>query len=161
MILTELGYQAGQHEVLADVFMKDIPQEIKLQMKNSQRQVENHRKDIKLFQTRLDKAYKDLEKSKRKYVKHHKEWEFSKEALNQAKYQSTPTKQELDKLQQICLNKEQQVDDYKGEYAQQLVKTNQEIVRQQDIFRDLMANGGAMDEGAMQVQQRADALVTR
>ena len=44
---------------------------------------------------------------------------------------------------------------------EKLVKTNQEIVRQQDIFRDLMANGGAMDEGAMQVQQRADALVTR
>ena len=44
---------------------------------------------------------------------------------------------------------------------EKLVKTNQEIVRQQDIFRDLIANGGAMDEGAMQVQQRADALVTR
>merc|ERR1719233_2615161 len=81
---------------------------------------------MKLFQTRLDKAYKDLEKSKRKYVKHHKEWEFSKEALNQVKSQRTPTKQELDKLQLICLNKEQQVDDYKGEYAQQLVKTNQD-----------------------------------
>ena len=44
---------------------------------------------------------------------------------------------------------------------EKLVKTNQEIVRQQDIFRDLRANGGGMDEGAMQVQQRADALVTR
>ena len=44
---------------------------------------------------------------------------------------------------------------------EKLVKTNQEIVRQQDIFRDLRASGGGMDEGAMQVQQRADALVTR
>ena len=124
MILTELGYQAGQHELLADVLIKDIPEEIKLKVKYSQKQVENHRKDIKVLQMKLDKAYKDLDKSKRKYVKHHNEWHCSKEALRQAKSQINSTKPEVDKLQLASLNKEQQVDDYKGEYAQQLVKTN-------------------------------------
>ena len=124
LILIELGYQAGQHELLSDTFMKTLPQKIKLQVKETHNQIENHKKDIKTIQSKLDKAYKKLDKSKAKYIKHHAEWESSKEAFKNAEADSTSSKNEIEKMQQRTIARRQQVEDYKGEYAQQLVRTN-------------------------------------
>jgi len=124
LILLEVGYQAGQHELLSDMFMKTFPQEIKLQVKDTYKKIENHRKDIKVLQNKLDKAYRNLEKSKEKYVRHHTDWQLSKEALKNAEAEGTTSKNEMEMMNQIAATKRQQVEDYKGEYAQQLVKTN-------------------------------------
>ena len=125
MILLEVGYQAGQHELLSDTFLKTFSQEIKLQVKDTYKKIENHRKDIKVLQNKLDKAYRNLEKSKMKYVKHHADWQLSKEALKNAEAEGTTSKNEIEKMNLIAATKRQHVEDYKGEYAQQLVKTNQ------------------------------------
>ena len=96
MILLEVGYQAGQHELLSDTFLKTFSQEIKLQVKDTKKKIENNRKDIKVLQNKLDKAYRNLEKSKMKYVKHHADWQLSKEALKNAEAEGTTSKNEID-----------------------------------------------------------------
>jgi hypothetical protein len=84
LILLEVGYQAGQHELLSDTFMKTFSQEIKLHVKDTYKKIDNHSKDIKVLQNKLNKSYRNLEKSKVKYVKHHTDWQLSKEALKNA-----------------------------------------------------------------------------
>ena len=125
MILLEVGYQAGQHELLSDTFLKTFSQEIKLQVKDTYKKIENHRKDIKVLQNKLDKAYRNLEKSKMNYVKHHADLQLSKEASKNAEAEGTTSMNEIEKMNLIAATKRQHVEDYKGEYAQQLVKTNQ------------------------------------
>ena len=105
--------------------MKAIPQEVKTHVKETHKQIENHRKDIKSLQTKLDKAYKNLDKCKLKYVKSHKDWEFSKELFKHTEAQGVSTKSEIEKMNLISVSRGQQVENYKGDYAHQLVKTNQ------------------------------------
>ena len=67
--MVELGYQAGQHELLADEFTKKYPVEIKHTIKDVLKMVENVKKELKCHQTNLEKSYKCLDKVKSKYVK--------------------------------------------------------------------------------------------
>ena len=125
MILVELGYQAGQHELLSEAFMKRFPQDIKLEVKDTNKQLEKYKKDLKTLQYKLDKAYKNLDKSKVKYIKHQLEWESSSEALKTVEADAISTNHDIEKLRQLTISKGRQAEEYKGEYALQLMRTNQ------------------------------------
>ena len=113
--MEELGYQAGQHELLAEQYQKHFPQEIKLAVKDAQKIVDTLKKELKCYQTDLEKSYKHLDKTKLKYVK-------SQEDLTSIK-ESISSKTDLENKDEI-LTKEQQTEEHKVEYAVQLVATN-------------------------------------
>lgn len=68
-LMVELGYQAGQHELLADEFLKRYPAEIKNTIKDVLKMVSEIKKELKIRRSTLEKSYKCLEKTKSKYVK--------------------------------------------------------------------------------------------
>ena len=67
--MVELGYQAGQHELLADEFLKTYPLEIKNTIKDVLKMVGDIKRELKIRRSTLEKSYKCLEKTKGKYVK--------------------------------------------------------------------------------------------
>ena len=111
--MAELGYQAGQHELLAEEFQKHFPQEIKQAVKEAEKIVETLKKDLKGHQNYLEKSYKNLDKAKLKYIKYQEDLTSSKGS------ESFPaeTKDQI-------LAKEAQTESGKVEYAVELVKTN-------------------------------------
>ena len=68
-LMVELGYQAGQHELLAEEFQKSYPVEIKNTIKDVLKMVSDIKKELKIRRSTLEKSYKCLEKTKSKYVK--------------------------------------------------------------------------------------------
>ena len=67
--MVELGYQAGQHELLAEEFLKRYPAEIKNTIKDVFKMVSDIKKELKISRSTLEKSYKCLDKTKSKYVK--------------------------------------------------------------------------------------------
>ena len=111
--MEELGYQAGQHELLAQQFQKHFPQEIKQAIKEAQKTVDTLKKELKACQSNLEKSYKHLDKAKLKYVKYQEELTSIK---------NSPSFPEEN--QEEIRAKEAQTESQKVEYAVQLVKTN-------------------------------------
>ena len=87
--MVELGYQAGQHELLAEEFLKSYPSEIKNTIKDVLKMISEIKKDLKLRRSSLEKSYKCLEKTKSKYVKGQDELtleeDFSNEKIRKVK----------------------------------------------------------------------------
>ena len=50
LLLTEPGYQAGQHEQLAEIYTKTIPQDLKTKAKEDSKLAEKYKKEIKHLQ---------------------------------------------------------------------------------------------------------------
>ena len=67
LLLTELGYQANQHEQMSELYTKTIPQDLKTKAKEDTKVAEKCRKEIKHLQQSVDQAQKSLEKSSLKY----------------------------------------------------------------------------------------------
>ena len=111
--MAELGYQAGQHELLAEQYQKNFPQEIKQAIKDAQKIVDTLKKDLKCYQVNLEKSYKNLDKSQLKYVKLQEDLTSTKDSLS-----SKP------EMEDEMRRKEQQTEEQRVEYAVQLVKTN-------------------------------------
>ena len=80
LLLNELGYQAGQHEQLSEVFMKHIPQDLKTKIKEDTQLVEKYQKEIVLQQS-VQLAQKWLEKSRLKYKRSHQDWQLADKSL--------------------------------------------------------------------------------
>ena len=82
--MVELGYQAGQHELLAEELHKKYSSEIKLTIKDVLKMVESIKKELKGQQVNLEKSYKSLEKTKAKYVKCQEDFNTSKDSFKQS-----------------------------------------------------------------------------
>jgi len=67
LYLQELGYQAGQHEILAETCCKTIPHDIQNKVKEVSKQTKNNLKEAKEISEDLEKNYKYLDKNKIKY----------------------------------------------------------------------------------------------
>lgn len=87
----ELGYQAGQHEILAETFLKTFPQEIKQEVKGYTKRLDKVRKEAKNLQSRLDKSYRALEKQKARYCRQREECRALQDSLSQAKQDDLQT----------------------------------------------------------------------
>ena len=73
-VLKELGFQAGQHEVLAEALMNTVQTKIKTKVKELHKVTDQYKKEIKNQQQVLDQSYKGLDKIKTKYAKACMEW---------------------------------------------------------------------------------------
>ena len=67
--MRELGYQAGQHELLAEELQRVYPAEMKNNIKETVKMIETIKRDLKGHQLNLEKSYKTMEKYKSKYFK--------------------------------------------------------------------------------------------
>jgi len=124
LVLQEMGFQAGQHEILSEIFTTKLHQEVQKKAKEISKLTKNNMKDANKMSEDLNKMYKDLDKAKHKYKRSFLDWEDSKTNYTKADTDGTLSRNEIAKLKSLFDSRSAQCDDYKGAYASQLMKTN-------------------------------------
>ena len=122
MILQELGYQAGQHEVLADCYGKECSKMIDNHIKNVKTQTKKIKKEAELIEDKMKLSYKQLDKSKIHYAEAHADLEAIQHSSELD--EKNLSRLELDKKISATNKKTRLLDDAKAQYAHQLIKTN-------------------------------------
>ena len=98
LFLQELGFQAGQHEVVAESLSNQIQQEVIRKSKEIVKKTKINIKEAKKISEHLNRSYKDLDKSKIKYQKSHIEMEEAKSVFLKADCEGTLSRNEISKL---------------------------------------------------------------
>jgi len=131
LFLQELGFQAGQHEIVAETFNNKLQPELIKKSKEIAKKTKNNIKEAKKFSENLNRSYKELEKCKMKYQKSYGEMEESKGTFHKAEGEGTMSRNEISKLKHASETRIAQYEDHRGLYAQQLIKTNR---HQEDYY---------------------------
>jgi len=124
LVLQELGYQAGQHEILAEMLCKSIPQDVQNKVKDIAKVTKNNLKDAKKISEDLEKSYRYLDKSKSKYQRSFIDWEQADSNHKKSESDGTVSRNEISKLKSQSDSRQRQCDEQKQVYASQLLKTN-------------------------------------
>jgi len=135
LILQELGYQAGQHELLADSYGKDCSKAIDERLKEVKNNMKNSKKEAETIEKNLGHSYKSLDNRKQKYQKAHMELEITMNTFKKTESDGTISRHEVDKMRTMTNKKTRESDDAKAQYAHQLIKTNES---QQEYFYQLL-----------------------
>jgi len=135
VILEELGYQAGQHELIAESFGKTLTKEIDNRASEVKKETGKLKKEAETLQRNLRTSYKALDDTKLKYQKSHIELEVAKATFEKTEADGSVSRNEVEKMKNLTVKKTQQNDDCKGTYANQLIKTNE---LQQEHFYTLL-----------------------
>ena|ERR1719411_407557 len=122
MILEELGYQAGQHELLAQTYSADCSRIIEDHLKTVKTQTKKIKKEAEEIENRMKQVYKQLDKKKVNYAEAHSELENLK--IPTENDEKNLSRLELDKKISVINKKTRLLDDAKAQYAHQLLTTN-------------------------------------
>ena len=122
MILEELGYQAGQHELLAETYSTDCARIIEDHLKTVKTQTKKIKKEAEEIENKMKQVYKQLEKKKVNYAEAHSELENLK--IPSENDEKNLSRLELDKKISVINKKTRVLDDAKAQYAHQLLQTN-------------------------------------
>ena len=98
MFLQELGFQAGQHEIVAETLSNHLQQEVIRKSKEISKKTKNNIKEAKKISENLNRSYKDLDKCKSKYQKSYHEMEEAKSSFMKADCEGTMSRNEISKL---------------------------------------------------------------
>ena len=122
MILEELGYQAGQHELLAETYSTDCARIIEEHLKTVKTQTKKIKKEAEEIENKMKQVYKQLEKKKVNYAEAHSELENLK--IPSENDEKNLSRLELDKKISVINKKTRVLDNAKAQYAHQLLHTN-------------------------------------
>ena len=135
LILQELGYQAGQHELLSDSYGSDCTKAIDDRLKEVKNEMKKNKKETEMLDKTLSHSYKSLDNRKQKYQKAHMELEITMNTFKKTESDGTISRHEVDKMRTMTNKKTRESDDAKAQYAHQLIKTNKS---QQEYFYQLL-----------------------
>ena len=123
-MLKEVGFQAGQHEVLAESFSKEISKGILNEAKQLREIRRKNMKESEKLVSELNSAYKAMQTSKEKFRKSYEDQEKASGAYQKADADGNVSRNEIEKLRSSAQNKTAVCDSMKHTFADQLVKTN-------------------------------------
>ena len=98
LFLQELGFQAGQHEIVAETLNNKLQHELVKKSKEIAKKTKNNIKEAKKFSENLNRSYKELDKCKMKYQKSYVEMEETKGTFMKADCEGTMSRNEISKL---------------------------------------------------------------
>ena len=124
--MVETGYQAGQHELLAEHVTKVIVKEIQNKSAEVHKKVKDNSKNAKKEKETMDTSYFKLEKAKLKYQKSFHDWKESERNYQIADQDGKLSRNEILKLKHQTQAKQKQYEDSRAEYIDRLDKTNVE-----------------------------------
>jgi len=124
-MLLEVGFQAGQHEILADAFSKDIAQHIFDEAKQMKKNRTSNMKQSKKISDELTVAFKTMHAAKDKFRRAYDDQVRATEAFKKSDAEGNISRNDLSKLKDSMTSKTQFSDTMKQNYASQLVKTNE------------------------------------
>ena len=129
--MVETGYQAGQHELLAEHMVNVVAKEIQDKSKEVHAKMKNNTKQVKREKKKLNSSYFNLEKAKLKYQKGFQDWKESDKNYQIADEDGTISRNEILKMKLYAEVKLKEYEEYTYTYQEQLQKTNDE---QRDYF---------------------------
>ena len=97
-ILVEVGFQAGQHELLAEYLSTEGFEEIQAQWKDFHNQIKDGSKLAKRERAKLKSGYLDLEKAKLKHEKSYHDWKEAERIHRLADHEGVIARNEIMKM---------------------------------------------------------------
>merc|ERR1712079_573039 len=99
-------------------------------MGEARKELKNNKKGAALSKSNLEKSYKALDDSKLKYQKSHNAQETAKMNYDKSEVDGSFSRNDVSKLKDEFVRKTRDNDECKGQYANQLGKTNkaQEVI---------------------------------
>ena len=95
-MLSEVGFQAGQHEVLAEAFCKERYKGVMSEVKSLKEARKKNMKEAEKIATELKAAYKKMDATKDKFRKAFEDQEKANAAYTKAENDGNVTKNEVD-----------------------------------------------------------------
>lgn len=123
-VLREIGDLAGQREVIAESLQVQVVNAIQLLSKNLRDDRKKALNDGSNYQQNLALQIGALDRAKRNYEKSYRDAEKAVESFHRADADLNLSRAEVEKQRHNMAMKNQQSDDAKNEYANQLQKTN-------------------------------------
>ncbi|TRY73831.1 hypothetical protein TCAL_01926 [Tigriopus californicus] len=123
-MLTEVGFEAGQHERLAEAYTQVCYKGVHDNVKKLKERKKRNTKDHDKICTELEQSFKAMDSSRSKFRKAFDEQEKAFAAIDRAEKDGGSTKNDISKLKKASNDKSRLCENAKGDYARQLVKTN-------------------------------------
>ena len=152
-MLQEVGFQAGQHEVLAEAFSKEVYKQLLEQAKQLKEVRRKNMKESEKIINDLNSAFKSMQSSKDKFRRAFDDQEKASSAFSKANADGAVSRNEVEKLRLSHSNKTSVCDSMKHNYADQLVKTN---AFRQRYYYELLP--GVLDELQALEQRRIELI---
>ena len=111
LFLTEIGYKAGQHEILAELYSKSLPDDLKNKVKEETKNIDKLRKELKRSQEATEQLQKSHEKLKMKFQKNHQEAINAERSWQRAENDCSFSRKEVEKYRTISVEKQKQSDE--------------------------------------------------
>ena len=122
LFLTELGYKAGQHEILAELYTKSVTEDLKLKVKDANKEIEKLRKELKRSQEVTEHVQKSHEKYNIKYQKSFQDCLIAERSLQKAENDCSLSRKDVEKLRHYAVEKQKQSDENKKVLDRHLTK---------------------------------------
>ena len=135
MLLQETGYQAAQHEIIADTFAGKLHQELQEKDKEIMKATKHNLKNAKQISEDINKVYKDHDKAKSKYQKSYIDWETARNNYLKAEEDEKMSRIEIAKMKSLTESRNAQCETNKGAYTSLLLKTNK--CQEEYYYKDL------------------------
>lgn len=123
-VLNEISDLAGQRERVAESLQTDVTSAITLLSKNLRDERKKALNDGATFQQNLSLQITALDRAKRNYERSYRDAEKAVDSYQRADADLNLSRAEVEKQRHNMASKNQQSDDAKNEYANQLQKTN-------------------------------------
>lgn len=123
-VLCEISDLAGQHEMISEQLQAQVINAITLLSKNLRDERKRALNDGSTYQQNLTLQIAALERAKRNYEKSYRDAEKAVDSYQRADADLNLSRAEVEKQRNNMTSKNQQSDDSKNEYANQLQKTN-------------------------------------
>ena len=126
LLLEEIGFLAGQHEMIDTAYGKDAFEEVKMRVREVKKEIDLNKKQFKDMEGQMNKSYQRMEGAKNRYRDAHNAMETASTAFDRKSVAMDVTKNDIEKAKNMMEVKIQACQHAKSEYASQVHASNQE-----------------------------------
>ena len=126
LLLEELGFLAGQHEMIDTAYSKDAVEEVRKRVKEVKKEIDANKKEFKDIENQINKSYQRMEFATNRYMEAHNLSESASDAFERAQSSGDVTKNEIERAKQLMEVRAQACQKAKSEYASQIKDSNEE-----------------------------------
>ena len=126
LLLRELGFQAGQHEIIEEAYGKTRQEKMKQMEREAKKEIAKCKIDTKKLEKNLNTSEQHYHQLKSRYYQAHNAMESAANNLRNSEEDTSNSRNDVEIARNIMDQKNQECQEMKQAYAAQVVKTNQE-----------------------------------
>ena len=126
LLLEEIGFLAGQHEMIDTAYGKDAFDEVKKRVREVKKEIDGNKKEFKDMEGQMNKSYQRMEGAKNRYRDAHNAMESASITYDKKSVSMDVTKSDIERAKNQMEVNIQTCRNAKSEYASQVQASNQE-----------------------------------